>query len=188
MTKFQEIALNFIQDPRESTYLPVYQWLKPRLTSYILGLCGDLELTNDVVAESLVMIWQKHSMYDGKWAFSTWCYTLTRNHMVYHLKRIKTRRSNSLERMNEEWGFDVSEDISELEFQLKQQELYELTIDLMNKLPDAYRDVVKMRELENLSYDEIQIKTGLNMNTVKSKIKQGRDWIRKRINPEEILY
>lgn len=187
MTKFQEIALKFINDPKESTYLPVYQWLKPRLTNYILGLCGDVELTNDVVAESLVTIWQKHSMYNGKWAFSTWCYTLTRNHMVYHLKLIKTRRSNSLEKMSEEWGFDV-EDTSDLEFESKQQELYEMTVKLINELPDTFREVIKMRELENYTYEEIVQETGLCMATVKSKIHQGRAWINKRINPEEILY
>lgn len=185
--KFQDLAQVFVQNPTELTYGPVYGWLKPRLTSYIFNLCNDHELTQDIVAEALVMIWQKSAMYNPKWAFSTWCYTLTRNHMVYTLKMIRTRRSNSLDKMSEDWGFDV-EDTSDLEFECKQQELYEVTVKLINELPDTFREVIKLRELENYTYEEIVQETGLCMATVKSKIHQGRVWINKRINPEEILY
>ncbi len=49
---------------------------------------------------------------------------------------------------------------------------------LIEKLPDIYKVVIKLRDVEELSYEEIAEKTGQNINTLRVNLSRARAYIR----------
>jgi RNA polymerase sigma-70 factor (ECF subfamily) len=61
----------------------------------------------------------------------------------------------------------------------------------VEQLPWEFREVIVLREMEDLSYREISATIGVPLGTVMSRLSRGRDWLRrilstpKRFNPKE---
>jgi RNA polymerase sigma-70 factor (ECF subfamily) len=53
---------------------------------------------------------------------------------------------------------------------------------IIDKLPDIYREVIIMREIEGLSYEEIAKKTEQNINTLRVTLSRARKMIREEYN------
>ena len=53
----------------------------------------------------------------------------------------------------------------------------------LRQVPEPYRTAVVLRDIEDLSYEEIAEITQVSLGTVKSRITRGRDALRKRLNP-----
>jgi RNA polymerase sigma-70 factor (ECF subfamily) len=64
---------------------------------------------------------------------------------------------------------------------VEQQERQELVSKALRSLAEPYRTVVVLRELESLSYDEIGQVLGVAEGTVKSRLKRGRELLRRKL-------
>jgi RNA polymerase sigma-70 factor (ECF subfamily) len=53
--------------------------------------------------------------------------------------------------------------------------------DEMTKLPDDYRDILHLRDIEGLPYEEIAVATGITLSNVKVRIHRGREMLKKRL-------
>ena len=65
---------------------------------------------------------------------------------------------------------------------MENSETEEILIRIIDKLPDVYKLVINMREIEGLSYEEIADKTELNINTLRVTLSRARKIIRKEFN------
>ena len=54
------------------------------------------------------------------------------------------------------------------------KEARQILSDLINRLPDAYREALRLRVMEDLSYEEIAKRMSLPLNTVSTKIHKGK--------------
>ena len=49
---------------------------------------------------------------------------------------------------------------------------------IINNLPQIYREIIQLRDIEELSYEEIAEKTGLNINTLRVNLSRARKIVR----------
>ena len=49
---------------------------------------------------------------------------------------------------------------------------------IINNLPDIYREIIQLRDIEELSYEEIAYKTGQNINTLRVSLSRARKLVR----------
>ena len=135
------------------------------LKRYVLGLVGDLHLSEDLTAESIVKILSKAkdnqielNKYSDK-QFKSWCYTLTHNHTIDKLRKKKVR----------------IEDITAKSFQFStsavnpfaQEEEDVIIAYLKRELSDTCYSVFKL-SLEDLSMDEIATEVGKSVKSVRN--------------------
>ncbi len=66
---------------------------------------------------------------------------------------------------------------------MHREELAELMAEATSKIPEKYRVPFLLREVEQLSYEEIQQVTGLKLGTVRSRINRARNRFRQAIKP-----
>lgn len=178
----QELGNRFKEEPNEKNYAQLDKAIRPRLQWYILKHTKDPDLTQDILTDALVLIWRKIHLYDDKWAFSTWCYTIAKNHMIQQIR--KRNKSTSLDNIIERSGVEPIEHITGYDHT---QMLYDMTIEAIYRMPDTYREALILREIDGLKYIDIAAKMGLNENTVKSKIKMGRDWLRQELQYDRLI-
>ncbi len=140
---------------------------------------SDQELAKDLTIESLGKAFQKLHLYTPDYTFSTWLFTVARNHCIDYLRKHKLPTISIDKMMLDEDGkrtnFDlVSNDLNPEQKMEKKQRIAFLR-QIVDQLKPAYRDLVKMRYFKELSYEEIAETLHIPIGTVKAQLHRGRE-------------
>ena len=153
-----------------------------KVYSLALRFTGDLETAADLAQEAFLKAWQGLDGFQGESSFSTWIYRLTANVCIDYLRK-KARReavepSVSLDDPDGPWA-EPADWEQDPQRQLERSERGRALARGLARLPDWQRQVLVLRELAGLSYQEIGEKLGIDMGTVKSRIARARLNLRK---------
>lgn len=139
-----------------------------------LRMVGNPEDAADVTQEVFIKVWKHLPSFRGESGFATWLYRLTDNTAIDLLRREKKRRGDSS--LDDEESFCVlPADPAPTPHQAaEQKELQQAVADGLRQLSEEHRQVLVMREINGLSYEEIGDILGLTAGTVKSRIARAR--------------
>lgn len=143
-------------------------------------LCGNPDDGADAAQEAFLSAWRNLPGFRGEAKFSTWLYRLTANACVDLLRRQKrwdTHAGPSLD--DEEKGVDVADPAPEPHEIAERRELRRELEDALARLSPEHREVLILREIHQLSYEEIGEALALDAGTVKSRIHRARENLRK---------
>ena len=139
-----------------------------------LRMCGGrAEDAQEVAQEAFLAAWRGLPRFRGQCRFSSWLYKLTANAAVDHLRREK-RRPAAVPLENAGEPADPHTPQEELE----RRELHRAVQQALDRLTPEHREVLVLREIQQLSYDEIADALSLDLGTVKSRISRGRRQLR----------
>src|ERR1035437_9979464 len=82
----QNIALEFIKNRNNETFSKIVNRLRPGLLSFAYKYVKDRDLSNEVVSQTFIIVWEKINQYNSKFKFSTWVYAIARNEALGILK------------------------------------------------------------------------------------------------------
>ncbi len=141
-----------------------------------LRLTGSPEDALDLSQEAFLNAWRALGSFQGGSSFSTWLYRLTSNVCLDFLRARKRRQAAvgvpaSLEQ--EEVPVPLSAELGPEE-RLERKERAAALRRALDTLPEHQRQILVLRELSGLSYQEISQYLGLDMGTVKSRLTRGR--------------
>lgn len=170
----EELVKRF-QDGDERAYIELVKRYKDRLLNFVFRYLNSYEQSEDVVQDTLMKLYTSAHMYKEIAKFSTWIFTIAANLAKSELRRLKRRRVISIHSM----GFDDSEyEIPSEEFNPEKETTSnygEKQIqEAIDTLPDQFKTVIILREVQQLSYEEISQILGISIGTVKSRINRGR--------------
>jgi RNA polymerase sigma-70 factor (ECF subfamily) len=140
------------------------------------GLLGNPEEALDASQESLVAMLRSLRSYRGEARFQTWLYQLTTNVCL-----MQRRRTQARTRILTEFPTDHQQNAgegNEPERRALNREMQGAIREHLRKLPAEFRAVVVLRELEEMSYDEIAEILRVPMGTVQSRLNRGRRLLR----------
>lgn len=187
----QQIALNFYNDRTEKSFTAVYHRMKPGISVYLKERVPNHDDREEVIATTFAKVWSKIHQYDPYWNFSTWVYRIALNEsrLFYRSKR-KTYSYDAMEEMG--INMEIKAGMSELSDDFDEQQtpaemLAEIVLEEIENLPDMYKTVLTLREVEKKKYEEIADELGWITNTVRTRIHKARRLIRAKIqdrNPE----
>lgn len=153
-----------------------------RIYNLTLRMTGSPEDAMDLAQEAFLNAWRGLKFFKGDSAFSTWVYRLASNACIDHLRRKKRRQDISLPMPTDEED-DSQPDIPDDRFcperGLERQELRRAVAQGLEQLSPEHRQVLVMREVNGLSYQEIADVLDLESGTVKSRIARARISLRK---------
>ena len=153
-----------------------------RIYNLTLRMTGNPEDAMDLAQEAFLNAWRGLKFFKGDSAFSTWVYRLASNACIDFLRRKKRRQDVDLPMPTDEEDDsqpDVPDDRFRPELELERQELRRAVAHGLMQLSDEHRQVLVMRELNGLSYQEIADVLDLEAGTVKSRIARARISLRK---------
>lgn len=153
-------------------------------------LAPDWSDTSDLAQEVYVRMWRYIGQLENPARFRSWLYRIVMNLFYDELrKKNRTLATNSLDeaQYDDEAGEGAGRDIADPsvgpEEQCINKELESVVRDAMQQLPHQFRQAIELRELNNLSYEEIAEATGVGVGTVKSRIARARAQVRELITP-----
>ncbi|MBW6458848.1 MAG: sigma-70 family RNA polymerase sigma factor [FCB group bacterium] len=170
----EELVARF-QQGDERAYIELVKRYKDRLLNFVYRYLNSHEQAEDVVQDTLMKLYTSAHMYREIAKFSTWIFTIAANLAKSELRRIKRRRVVSIH----DFGFDDKEYEIPSEVYSPEKETTssygEKQIQqAIDTLPDQFKTVIILREVQQLSYEEISQILGVSIGTVKSRINRGR--------------
>lgn len=154
-----------------------FETLFKRYREEIYGLClqrtgGNREDANDLVQETFVKVYVNLAKYDPKFTFGQWVYTIARNTFIDHVRR--RREEMSIDQLV--GGPAVTPVFDETPDQRIISEQHNVQLErCLASLTDKYRQMVEMRFLRELSYEEIAAQLDIPIGTVKTQIHRARE-------------
>jgi RNA polymerase sigma-70 factor (ECF subfamily) len=155
----------------------LYKKYYPKLVYFTAKICNDIQKAEDISTESFLAAFEKINKYESeKSQFSTWLFTIAKNIALQEIKSGKKVISMDVE--FDEDGTTMKDFIHEDNYVINMHEIYARKADIMKKhiynLKKPYRDVIEMREIKRMSYQDIANQLGKNLSTIKSQIRNGR--------------
>jgi RNA polymerase sigma-70 factor (ECF subfamily) len=176
----EELILEFQQNDTLHAFEILVQRYKNPLMNYVYRFLGDYETSSDVVQETMIKVYKNKDSYKSIAKFSTWIYTIAGNLARTEYQRRKRRNIFSINSYGEN---DETYDIPDEQYRpdvLTDSKIKDKIIQAaFKKVSDAYRNVVILRDVQGLSYEEIAEITAVSVGTVKSRINRGRAQLQK---------
>lgn len=139
-------------------------------------MTGNAEDAADLTQEVFLSAWRSLSRFQEQSSFGTWVYRMATNASIDFLRREKRRQvlSMTMEEDSEERQAQVPDERYSPHRLLEQKEARQAVADALAALSPEHRQVLVLREMEGLSYQEIGQLLGLEEGTVKSRIARAR--------------
>ncbi len=148
----------------------------------MLRMCNNKDDAEDLTIEAFGRAFKRLEQYTPNFAFSTWLFKIASNNAIDFLRNKKKSNSLSLDsKMENDEGQEFSKNIKSPTLDpeeniIKKQKIDALR-DVVEKLKPRYKELVKMRYYEELSYEEIAVKLDLPVGTVKAQLFRARDFL-----------
>lgn len=170
-----------------------YKDYKPKLIWYLARYTKDTEIAEDYADEAFIQALLNINTYkrpeEGGAQVNTWVYKIAENIVKKAHKDSGKLPSTSLDKEFRE-NVNLTNLMPYDDGKLDQHDFHvfvrkaEIIKDAIYSLPDKddkYRQVLIMRELEGMAYKDISEYLDINLSTIKSQIRKGRNIIRKKV-------
>ena len=158
------------------------------ITNYIARMVGNYDLALDLSQDVFVKAFVALRTYNEAYKFGSWIFKIASNIVIDHLRKGVPPVSSldkPIETEDDEIQIDpVSREIIADE-QLERSEMRGILSRLIERLPDAYREMIVLRHVNELSYEEMAEITDLPLGTVKNRTFRAREMMRRMIEKLE---
>lgn len=148
-----------------------------RVYNLALRLTGNPSDGEDAAQEAFLNAWRGLKFFKGDSSFATWLYRLTSNASIDLLRRERSRRAGETVPLEDEEGaarLDLPDPAPGPEQALERSERTAALRRGLDALSPEHRQVLEMRALDGLSYEEIAALLELTPGTVKSRLARAR--------------
>jgi RNA polymerase sigma-70 factor (ECF subfamily) len=182
MSLRERMLIRRLQQREERAFEEVVKLYQHKVFNLVYRMMGNREEAEDVAQDVFVTVLKSIDTFRGESKFSTWLYRIAANHCKNRLKYLDRRARKTTGELDE---------AAERELQGSQPSAMKPHVDgpdavleglqlerLMQAgiaaLDDEHRELIVLRDVENLSYEEISGITGLPDGTVKSRLHRAR--------------
>lgn len=187
MSDLERSLLRRLRDRDERAFRELVEAHRDRVYNITFRMLGNRAEAEDVAQEVFIAVFKNIDEFRLQSKFSTWLYRIAVNHCKNRIKYLARRHDRDRDELDETTqGTGVNGSISgpvpsAPDRALEGAQMEKLLQDAIATLEDDQRIVVVLRDVEDLSIEEICEITGLPDGTVKSRLHRARLVLRKRL-------
>jgi RNA polymerase sigma-70 factor (ECF subfamily) len=153
----------------------IVQRYKDQLLNFAYRFLGNYEEAEDVVQETFLRLYRNRHAYRQIAKFSTWLYTITSNLSKTELRKRKRRKLVSISDLGyDEKEYELEDSHADTERDVDSVLKEEIIQKAIEELPPRFRQVVILRDIKGLSYEEVGKILKIPLGTVKSRVNRAR--------------
>ena len=171
-------------------FQPIHDTFRPKILRYLTWLVGEDE-AEDLTQTVMVKVSQGLRNFRGNSTLSTWIYRIATNTALDKLRspamKWTARQLHSAEIQSERGGCSgerniaIEEQAPSAQAAVIRKEMTECLREFIDRLPEAYKTVMVLSELQESKNSEIAEILGISLNTVKIRLHRARDRLRKEL-------
>jgi RNA polymerase sigma-70 factor (ECF subfamily) len=147
----------------------------------MLRVCGNREDAEDVLIEALLKAYQHMHQLNDPAAFRAWLAQIARR-VCWQLKGREALAPLLQLSMLEEQGGAIEDPKPPVDTELALRRMKELLESAVNQLPPSARDVFVLRDIEELTGEEVARRLGISLASMKSRLHRARELLRERVD------
>ena len=171
-----------LQSRDERAFLELVQLYQARVYKLVLRMVGRPDEAEDMAQEVFVQVFKAVATFRGDSKLSTWIYRIAVNLCKNRLKYLTRRKSevqDEYEAAEERAELGAARGVTTSDLsrpdQLVEGYQIERIVEIAIAEMDAdFREILVLRDIEDLSYEELSQITGLADGTVKSRLHRAR--------------
>jgi RNA polymerase sigma-70 factor (ECF subfamily) len=185
MADLEHSFLRRLRDRDERAFKELIDGHRDRVYNITFRMLGNRSEAEDVAQEVFITVFKSIETFRGDSKFSTWLYRITVNtckNRIKYLARRHDRDRDELDETSTGTNGQIGGPMPAApDRALESSQMEQLIQDAIQALDDDHRAVVVLRDVEDLSIEEICVITGLPDGTVKSRLHRARLVLRKKL-------
>jgi len=145
----------------------LYRIYFPRLSRFIGRMARNAALIEEVVNDTMLVVWQKAATFDGTCKVSTWVFAIA------YRKTLKGLKASD-EPMESDASLYEDDSGNQPEQTMKRQQLQQTVAEALDQLPAAQRAVMVLTYYHDMAYSDIADVVECPLNTVKTRMFHAR--------------
>ncbi|TRX55254.1 sigma-70 family RNA polymerase sigma factor [Thalassomonas sp. M1454] len=167
------------QDRDKQAFTCLFKFFSPKILRIAGSKFNTQNIANEIVQETMTNVWRKAHLYNAdKGAPTTWVYTVMRNVSFDLLRKIQSKKEDTLS--DDIWPtLDVADE-SENEFEdhFESQKV----LSLLDSLPEKQQQVIKGFYLMEMSQEQLAKHLNLPLGTVKSRLRLALNKLKQQVD------
>ncbi len=180
-----EVLMEHVVRGSEAAFATLVDRYKGRVINVVCRFINDRDRAQEIAQEVFLRVFIHRERYRPSGKFSTWIYTIAVNLAKNEIRRrVRARGIVSLDALLEAAGDSskfVADNGPRPDRRLRQREIEEWVEKGLSELPEKYREVIILRDFQQLSYEEIEQVLGIPGGTVRSRINRARASLQERL-------
>lgn len=170
-----------VQDGRTDLFDRLVDRYRPRLLRFAVSKLGDVQRGEDAVQEALLAAFSARGSYDNRFAFSTWMWTILLNVCRREWRRSRRRTDVPVAEFHPEPA-TLETGLSAVLAAERSDRLRRL----LEQLPEAESDALRLRFFGELKFDEIALAMDSSVSGAKVRVKRGLERLADRLCGESL--
>lgn len=138
----------------------------------VFRVVGKKEDAEEVTQEVFMTVYHKLKDFRYQSSFKTWVYRIAVNSAINHAKKASKERNRTVEY---DENLNAVHTSADAHTKIDREHQEQTVNALLNELNPEQRACMVLRNMEGLSYQQIAEALGININTVRSRLKRGRE-------------
>ncbi|MBI5479668.1 MAG: sigma-70 family RNA polymerase sigma factor [Deltaproteobacteria bacterium] len=189
MSLLERLLIRRLRERDEVAFSEVVRLYQHKVYNLLYRMIGSHEEAEDLAQEVFVTVFKSIDTFRGESKFSTWLYRVAANHCKNRIKYLSRRSRTSGDgldgvpehSMEDAGSAPLQSHIDAPDKILEGLQLEKLLAQAIASLDEEHRLLIVLRDVEELSYQEIGEITSLNEGTVKSRLHRARMAIKEHI-------
>lgn len=181
-TSFERNLVARIQKGDLKAFNEIYALYQPLLLAFVNRYTKSKALSEEIVQDVFINIWEKHSNLNEDLSFKSYLFTITKNKITDYFRKNKTE---NIYRNYIQNFVDESENAVLNNFILKNFNSH--IFKIIKKLPDKRKIVFILSKKFDLTREEIAQFMGISENTVKNQLHEAIQFIREQLNSDVVV-
>jgi len=177
----EALLIRRLRERDESAFVEIVGLYRDKVFGLIVRMVGNREEAEELAQEVFITVLKSIDTFRGESKFSTWLYRIASNHTKNRMKYLQRRAykvtgelDDAAERAVARGESPGSPQHRSPESAMAGAQIARVVQAAIAELDEDHRELVVLRDMEELSYEEIVQITGLNEGTVKSRLHRAR--------------
>ncbi|MGE0784802.1 MAG: sigma-70 family RNA polymerase sigma factor [Sandaracinaceae bacterium] len=186
---YEERLVERLKRRDEAAFNELIRLYQGRIFRLVFRMLGDRAEAEDLAQEVFITVFKKIDGFRGESLLSTWLYRVATNQAKNRIKYLQRRARGKKKEFDEVAEHDAVESATmnpagaparpdQMVEAYQKERILKVAID---SLDDEHKTLIVLRDIENLTYEEIQSITGLAEGTVKSRLHRARHALRDKV-------
>jgi len=182
-----EQIVDKIKDGQIDLFEVIVNRYQRKLVNYIYRMINDIDTAMELCQEVFIKVFNSLDKYNPEYKFTTWVHRISSNATIDLMRKKKidafsldTNDQEDAPTLKNQIAADVLNPLEKLEMAQLQARI-ETAID---ELPFIYKQLIILRHINELSYEEIATTVNLPLGTVKNRIFRGREMLKAKLASE----
>lgn len=184
MSKLDDIEIiDKVLEGNKEAYSEIISRYQDMVFKYVYYQFNDYDEALDISQDIFITVMEALPSFRQESKFSTWLYSIMVNHCKNYRKK-KNRYSViplQAKKGEDEYEIQLEDAREDTEDKVVKEDSLRIVKEEISKLPEDFREILTLRDIEGFSYNEISDILGINLSNVKVRIHRGREYLKNRL-------